>query len=165
MSVADHAGSVRSALVAHKDRGRTDLTPVLAEALARAVSALTTGPAILIPIPSSSHATRARGFDHAGRLARATASVLPPGSRVAPLLTRARRTADQVGLGAAARAANTAGAFAVTTAWAGSSLPLVLVDDLMTTGSTLAEATRALAVAGLVPSGAAVVASRRKRCP
>ncbi|HVE62368.1 MAG TPA: phosphoribosyltransferase family protein [Mycobacteriales bacterium] len=159
--VAEHHGAVRAALVAHKDRGRTDLTPMLAQALARAVAALRSGPVTLVPVPSSRHASRARGYDHALRLARGAAAALPHGE-VAPVLVRVRRTTDQVGLGAAARAANTAGAFAVLGDGRRWCHPVILVDDLMTTGSTLAEAARALTEAGVRPHGAAVVASRRK---
>ncbi len=163
LAVAEHEGAVRAALVAHKDRGRTDLTPLLAAALARGVATLTNGPVTLVPIPSSRGATRNRGYDHALRLARGAALLLPSGTEVAPVLTRVRRTSDQVGLSALARAANTAGAFAVTTGRGrGLEQALVLVDDLMTTGSTLAEAARALGEAGMVPWGAAVIASRRK---
>ena len=166
-AVADHNGAVRQLLIAHKDRGRLDVGPVLGAALARAVAlAAGPGPVALVPVPSSRPACRRRGYDHALRLAQAAAAVLPGPSRAVPLLGRVRSTADQAGLTAAARAANLSGALAVT----GSPPALgraayVVVDDLMTTGATLTEALRALRAAGIDPCGAAVIASRVKRVP
>ncbi|MGP3686421.1 ComF family protein [Streptomyces sp. IBSNAI002] len=87
-------------------------------------------------------------------------------ARVAPVLRLRRAVADQAGLGARERRENLAGALeacpggARLTAGAG----LVLVDDLITTGATLAEAARAVRAGGLDEGGgprAAVVAATR----
>jgi predicted amidophosphoribosyltransferase len=80
--------------------------------------------------------------------------------RVGAALTGVRRRRDQVGLGRADRAANLAGSMRA----AGASrrlVDIVLVDDLTTTGSTLAEAARALRSVGVETLGAAVVAATR----
>ncbi|MDT9686601.1 phosphoribosyltransferase family protein [Streptomyces sp. TRM76323] len=79
--------------------------------------------------------------------------------RVAPVLRQCRAVADQAGLDARRRQENLAGALAVVPGGARllEGARVVLVDDLMTTGSSLAEAARALgdAGAGVLPGGAA----------
>jgi predicted amidophosphoribosyltransferase len=164
---------VRRMLLAHKERGALSLAAPLGAVLARAVqAALTTAagpPVLLIPMPSSRRAVRARGQDATRRLARAAARRLRRGGlpcRVAPVLRQTRRVADQSGLGATARRANldhalTVRRLAVTqlTATHLSGWRLVLVDDLVTTGSSLAEAARALRAVGLEPLAAATVAA------
>lgn len=162
-----YEGARRAALLAHKEHGRLALAAPLGRSLAGAVRALgPPGPVLLVPVPSSPAAVRARGQDHARRLAAAAARALRRAgvpARAAPLLVQARRTADQSGLSTADRAANLAGALRVRRG----PLPprVVLVDDVVTTGATLAEAARALRDAGVAVSGAAVVAATRRRTP
>ena len=165
-AVADHDGAVRALLIAPKDRGRRDLAPHLGAALALAVARVSRGGAVvLVPMPSARAAVRRRGYDHCLLLARAAVRHLPPGSAAVPALERVRATADQAGLGADARAANLRGALGVRRRVAGALHrgDVVLVDDLITTGSSLAEAARALRAVGVEPAGAAVVAGRVKR--
>jgi competence protein ComFC len=90
-----------------------------------------------------------RGFNQAELLARELAR--GTGLRFVPALTRARRGERQSGLRGAARAANVAGAFALTARAA----PLVvgrervvIVDDVYTTGETLSQCAKALRDAG-----------------
>jgi len=172
-----YAGPLRSLLVAHKDRGRRAAAAPLAAALTAAVrrAAVTDGGVrgcgpggrlMLVPIPSSRAALRRRqGDDPLARLVRGAVRGLAgdhPGVAAIPLLRVARRTADQAGLAAGARAANLAGAL-VADGRALRRLPgdarLVLVDDVLTTGATLAEAARALRAAGRPALAAAVVAA------
>ncbi len=74
---------------------------------------------------------------------------------------------DQAGLTAEARAGNLAGALVVRKARA----PLVcdrrvvLVDDIITTGATLAEAARSLRTVGAEPVAAAVIAATQRHIP
>jgi ComF family protein len=159
-TVATYEGPVRSALVAHKERARLDLTPVLGRALARAIAAH--GPAVVVPVPTSRAARRERGFDHAQRLARAAAGELS--TEWVPGLRLVRPVADSSRLGAAERRANVAGAFGLARDGARlAGRPVVLVDDLLTTGATLAAAAGVLRAAGVDVVGAAVVASAAKR--
>ena len=72
----------------------------------------------------------------------------------------ARRVADQSGLDAAGRSANLAGALRASSDLSG--VPVVVVDDVVTTGATLVEAARALRDAGALVRGAAVVAATQR---
>lgn len=175
-SVAPYDGPVRSAVVAAKEHGRTRLAGPLGDALARAVVAAGgrgSGPAaaeLLVPAPSRRAAVRARGHDPTLRLARRAAAVARAGGRpmaVVPVLRVASQVRDQAGLDAAARAANLAGRLSVP----GRLVPLVagrrvlVVDDVVTTGATLAESARALRAAGAEVLAAATVAATSRRTP
>ncbi|MFV8834474.1 ComF family protein [Aquisalimonas sp.] len=99
----------------------------------------------LIPMPAHPHRLRERGFNQAAEIARALGvfTGLPVRYR---WLVRRRHTSPQTGLGRAHRERNLLGAFAARPAVAGRRV--ALVDDVITTGSTLAEAARALKQAG-----------------
>ncbi|MFI9273571.1 ComF family protein [Kitasatospora sp. NPDC052896] len=171
-----YADPVRRLLLAHKERGALPLAGPLGAVLARAVRSAVTpavtpaagadlpGPLLLVPMPSTRRAVRARGHDATLRLARAAARELGRTGlpcRVAPVLRPTRRIADQSGLGAAERRRNLHGALTVPTRLRSrlAGLRPVLVDDLVTTGATLAEAARALGAAGAPPLAAATVAA------
>lgn len=154
-----YAGPLRAALLAHKERGRLALTSPLGVLLAGAVEQLRAGPAWLVPVPSARATVRARGHDHALRLARAAAGAT--GGRAAALLVPARAVADQSGLGTAGRAANLAGALRTRGPLDG--LVVVVVDDVVTTGAILVEAARALREGGATVRGCAVVAATQRR--
>lgn len=160
VAAGTYDGAVRAALLAHKERGRLGLAGPLGAALAGAVRALDPPPGVLlVPVPSSPAAVRERGQDHARRLAAAAARRLPA-VRSRPVLRPVRGVADQSGLRRAQRATNLAGALRATRRLDG--LEVVVVDDVVTTGATLAEAARALRAAGADVVGAAVVAGTRR---
>ena len=122
--------------------------PRIADDLAAAMSGtrpLSDGPSALVPIPLAPKRLRERGYNQSEMLARALARQwrIPV---LVDLLVRTRETPTQTTLTPETRLANVAGAFTAGTAfrWA----TLVLVDDVFTTGATLAEAARALEEAG-----------------
>jgi predicted amidophosphoribosyltransferase len=120
---------------------------------------------LLVPVPSRRAVVRARGHDHAARLATAAARArraVDPGCRAVPLLSVRRALADQAGLDASGRSANLAGAFRLSGPVA-PGRPVVVVDDVVTSGATIAEAARAAAAAGLHVHGAATVAATVRR--
>ena len=174
--VAAYDGPVRAAAVAHKERGVRAIRAPLAAALAASVAAaLADGSGglldlgvLLVPAPSRGAAVRSRGDDPTLGLARCAARRLTRAglpAAVVPALRLARSTADQAGLDAQERADNLAGAARVPRRLVGAvaGRPVVLVDDVVTTGATLVESTRALRAAGAVVVGAAVVAATPRR--
>jgi ComF family protein len=103
--------------------------------------------ALLVPVPLHLGRLRARGFNQALLLARALGRRrgLPVAARV---LARARPTEAQTGLPAADRRRNLRDAFIVRSTAAIECRPVVLVDDVLTTGATADACARALLAAG-----------------
>ncbi|MCP9950517.1 phosphoribosyl transferase [Actinomadura madurae] len=161
--MAAYEGPLRTILGAYKERGRTALSVPLGEALATAVrAALTPGPdpPLVVWVPSGRRAVRRRGHDPLrGAVEAAVRRLRESGVPVTAVdaLRQRRRVADQVGLSVAQRAANLAGAIEARGTLAGR--PVLLVDDVVTTGASLAEAARALRAAGADVTGAATIAA------
>ncbi|MEV6544977.1 hypothetical protein [Streptomyces sp. NPDC051665] len=112
-------------------------------------------PVLLVPVPSARSTVRARGHDPARRIALAAAGELRrtgTPARVVAVLRQRRWVADQSGLNSRERMRNLDGALEVVAGGARLLVggPVVLVDDLMTTGASLREAARAVraAIAG-----------------
>lgn len=172
-----YEGSVRGLVVAWKDGGRRDVTallaPVLTRGCAAAVAALLdradavpTGGLSLVPVPSSAAANRARGDRPLVDLCRTAATRFPHGLLpVLPVLAQGRAVADQAGLDHRARARNLAGSMVVAPRAARrlAGAHCLVVDDVVTTGATLSEATRALQAAGARSVVAVTVAATQRR--
>ncbi len=118
----------------------------IAESLAEAMRHLEplTGRVSLIPIPLGSRRLRERGYNQSERIAEALGRRVDLEVR-ADILRRVRETPTQTALTPEGRQANVAGAFRATGV---AGLRCVLVDDVFTTGATLAEAGAALAADG-----------------
>lgn len=114
----------------------------VADALAQAMRRLEplTGQVSLIPVPLGARRLRTRGYNQSERLAVALGGLVGLPVR-ADLLARRRETRTQTALTPEGRQANVAGAFAARGV---GGLACVLVDDVFTTGATLAEAAAAL---------------------
>ena len=150
--------AARPAVHALKYRGFPRIADELAEVMARALPA-PGGPAVLVPIPLAPGRLRARGYNQSERLAAALGRHwgVPTAAR---FLTRVKETPSQTALTPALREANVAGVFGVLSGGLGERAPgprpgvdppgpcFVLVDDVFTTGATLAEAARTLERAG-----------------
>jgi ComF family protein len=103
-------------------------------------------PDLVSPVPLHPVRRRERGYDQAAHLARAFAR--RAGAPCVNALARTRRTKQQARLGARARAENLAGAFRATDAALVRGRTVALVDDVATTGATLAAGAHALRSAG-----------------
>ena len=165
---ASFGGVTRRALHRLKYAGDRRLAEPLGRAVGRRWARASAGGDAFVPVPASPDRVRDRGYDQAELIARAAGRVanLP----VWPLLERTRATTAQFDLDRRARAGNVAGAFRVAAGASGdddgralnlSGLWLVLVDDVLTTGSTLAACARVLYAQGALAVSAVAVARER----
>lgn len=159
-------------VVAFKDRGAWTLSGPLADLAATAaracldhVSRHDDRAAILVPVPADRARALERGLDHTRTLARAVSR--RTGLAWLPLLARTGRSPDQVGLGARARRGAQRGTMTARSAppWRHphpdsecGPAPVIVLDDVVTTGATVAEAVRVLGLAGRHVVGVACVA-------
>jgi ComF family protein len=132
-----------------KHAGRTDMLAAIGRWMARAGADALEDADALIPVPLHPARLRKRRFNQSLLLANAVAHecAIPVDAHA---LMRARRTGTQGGLSAAGRTRNVAGAFKVR-AGARARIDgarLVIVDDVHTTGATLAACVRTLKRAG-----------------
>lgn len=178
-AVTAYDGPAKAAIVAHKERAVLSLAKPLGRALALSVVSTIAAsspplpgypPILLVAPPTTAATVRARGHNPLqGILRHCQQALRRSGIDADPsgVLQRVREVADQSGLSAADRAANLSGAFRVRTrrrrGLAGR--PVVVVDDVLTTGATAAEVCRALTGAGAEPLGVAVVAATRLSHP
>lgn len=185
-TIASYEGAVRTAIVAHKERARTPLAEPLGQALAQALlkAAPVDGEAeagdatpkvggresmvgeaesvVVVPVASGRRAVRRRGHDPTRRMAAvAVREARASGLRavLADVLRQRRDVADQAGLTASGRVANLAGALEVVPGARLAGRRVVLVDDVVTTGTSLAEAARAVRRARAEVVAAATVAA------
>jgi predicted amidophosphoribosyltransferase len=170
-SVTAYAGPGRDLLLAYKERGAVGLRSTLATPLAAAIraAALSGGAErfVVVPAPSAARSVRVRGDDVVLTLARRAASMLRREGlsiRVVPALRQGRQVADSAGLSSSQRAANLAGALQIRRARAAAlrGARVVIADDLITTGATVAEAARELRDSGAIVVGAAMIAATRR---
>ena len=104
----------------------------------------------VIPVPLHKTKRRQRGFNQAELIARAALKLnASPGLLLSiDVLERRRETGSQIGLTAHQRRANLRGAFAVAQPGLIQDRDVLLVDDVLTTGSTVSECARVLRRAG-----------------
>ncbi|MFL5646707.1 MAG: ComF family protein [Chloroflexota bacterium] len=158
---APFAGAVRSALHDLKYAGERRLAVPLGAAVARRWARVGVGADLVVPVPVHADRERSRGYDQAALIASVAAEDL--GLSMVRALERRRATVAQFELGRGERASNVAGAFEVAGAGQGSVAGrwVLLVDDVVTTGATLAACGDALVRAGAAAVSAIAVARER----
>ncbi|MGW8484222.1 ComF family protein [Microbacterium sp. NPDC055903] len=134
-----------------KEEGAT----MLARPLGAALAAVIPPNALCVPVPTRPSAFRARGYRVPELLIRAA------GARPVRLLASTGRASDQRLLGREQRAMNVAGTMRATRA--GDGRAVVVVDDVVTTGATLSEASAVLTRAGFDVVGCVALAATARR--
>ena len=154
-------GIARDALHAIKYQGEQRLADPFGRAIGRRWAAVGVGAELVTHVPVHKDRARRRGYDQAELIARHAAAELH--RPFVPLLTRARATIAQFDLDRLDRAHNVMGAFVVDPR-AGPAYRgrwVLLVDDVVTTGATLAACASALEAAGALGVSAITVARER----
>lgn len=178
VTLAPYDGPMRGLVLAYKDRGRHRLARPLGRHLARVVAAgavrmgcPTRSPVVLVPVPSTPAAARERHGDHMRRLAAHAVRTLEqagwPAARSFPAVARPR--SDSAHLTAPERAAAARDAFRVRpraasrlAEAAASGACVIIVDDVMTTGATIASLAIRLADAGVTVAVATTLAATER---
>lgn len=154
-----YSGTGRRLVLAFKHGDRPDLAPALARWLARTAAPLAVPEMVVAPVPLHLRRLLSRRYNQAALIAARVAQA--HGLAHWPdLLARRRHTPGQDHRGVGDRFANVAGALAVTPrrAKAVAGRPVLLIDDVMTSGATLAAAAEALLASGSGPVSVAVLA-------
>ncbi|HET6637337.1 MAG TPA: ComF family protein [Gemmatimonadota bacterium] len=140
-----YAGAAESIAHALKYRGWTHLADLCAAAMADALGDLAAGLDVIVPVPLHAARLRERGFNQSALIAESLSARL--GIPVQTALVRSRATRSQVGLGRAARRRNVEAAFAARASLR-AGIGVCLIDDVATSGATLAAAAEVLVAAG-----------------
>jgi ComF family protein len=165
VSYGAYDGKLRELIHLFKHNGIRPAGALLARLLDQAASQLQlSGELVLIPVPLWSGKRQARGFNQAEAIARAFLRLKPSSSIQLDTssLVRTRETASQTGLTRKQRRENVRGAFAVTKGEKVRGRSILLVDDVMTTGTTVNECARVLLRAGAKEVFVATVARATK---
>ncbi len=162
---APYESVIREMINAHKDHGVRALSKELGFVLARAawaasLSSSTARPLLLVPVPPHRTSLRKRGRDTSFEIAVQAAKIISARGipcEVKPLLLRMHQTSRSAGKTVKGRR-EVHGSFAVKPK---ARLPerVIVVDDIVTTGSTSQEAVRALEAAGVGVDAIACIAS------
>lgn len=145
-SAAPFAGWLRGAIHAFKYHDEWARADHLGDELGAVVGRMGAADGI-VPVPLHPSRERRRGYNQASLLASRAGALT--GTPTLDLLRRLRPTEHQVGLGGVERLRNVAGAFAVRPEVAlPAGLRVILVDDVLTTGSTVGACAAALRSAG-----------------
>ena len=160
-AASSYDGLTRDLVVEHKERGALTLNRPLGALLALSVATVVpTGALTVVPIPAHARSLRRRGFDSLAILAGQCVRHLQSAGRPAvcvPMLHRVRDDGRQVGRGRTARRAAVAETMQARPSTANG--PVVVVDDVITSGATLSEAVRALRAAHVTIAGVATIAA------
>ncbi len=148
VSPLEYRDNVRAALLRYKFNGVTACAGIFGKLVADCVRENLAGEYDLISwVPLSSERLRERGYDQAMLIAMAAALELD--DVAVETLRKTRNAAPQSGTESAeARRANISGAYEVADPELVRSKRVLLIDDIITTGSTVSECARMLGLAG-----------------
>lgn len=156
----------RNLIIGMKEKNNQPVRPLVGAVVAAGIAHLQArgdlpGAVDLVPAPTRSRSARQRGGDPVAHMCQAAAQQLGGHTQVRSVLRIRGRVADQTSLSAADRWANMVHAIELVPQ-AGISgrapRPVVVVDDVITTGATLAASARRLRGAGISVAGALVLA-------
>jgi ComF family protein len=156
-----YEGPLREAVLRMKSAAGEGLAEMMGRVFkeAHCLALRTEGVSLVVPVPLHWRRRWQRGYNQAESVARELADGLGVG--FAPwVLRRVRQTPQQTQPSASARRENVKGAFRARSGATLARRTVLLVDDVMTTGSTAGEAARALRAAGAARVIAAVLARR-----
>lgn len=148
----DYRGVVRRILYRYKDHGIRQLAGALAPALIASIdcaaghAGLSISTVALVPMPTRSSSVRRRGFDATALVVRRAAT---SAAGVAPILRDVRASGAAKKAGAMERERGAIDAFHIAPRTRSIPAPVILVDDIVTTGATIREATSTLVLAGV----------------
>jgi ComF family protein len=145
VTLADYTTPIDGLILALKFGHRLHLAPVLGALLAERARPLASLRLVLVPVPLAFERLAERGFNQSFEIGRAIARTIGVPFD-AGALTRVRHAPAQASLPLDERKRNIRGAFVVRRNVRG--LRIAVVDDVMTTGSTLEEIARVLKKAG-----------------
>lgn len=160
----EHVGVLRAAVLAHKQRPNRSISGALSALLGQSLVTVAEvlrahdswrPPVGLVPMPSSSRRTPRQPV---------VELLLPlveaiPGLSLCTMLRSARSRPPQKGLDAAGRARNVADAFTYAPDRGRLPATVILVDDVVTTGASMASGHSVLAAAGQAPIAAIALAT------
>ena len=164
-----YEGGLRELIHLLKYQGVKPAASVLGRMLAEVIEGLASSfdPAlpVIVPVPLHPSKLRDRGFNQSEMIARAALKVLADGKQYAilpELLRRTRPTVSQIGLTRHQRQENMRGAFLLTVPQEIAGREVLLVDDVLTTGTTASECARVLKRGGATKVWVATVARTMK---
>lgn len=148
-SVAFYEGSAQRLVLAYKFGGRRELARPMGKWMSNAGREFLNPDCLIVPVPLHWVRMVSRRFNQAGALAQVVAKACG-GSYEPDILKRRKRTRRQVGLSARERQKNVRTAFSIdeTRLDRLEGRHVVLIDDVITTGSTIAACTKTLLSAG-----------------
>jgi ComF family protein len=138
---------------------------MLSEVIAGMASSFAATEVLVVPVPLHVRRLRERGFNQSEMIAKAALKLRPAEARLVmcpKALERRRQTRSQIGLSSHQRRENMRGAFAVTEPDRVFGHEILLVDDVLTTGTTASECARVLRRAGASKVWVATVARTLK---